>query len=336
MREQRTEASNGSDHSLVADDAASRNVLALARRVAAADVTVMLTGESGVGKELYARFIHENSPRRSQPFVAVNCAAIPASMLEATLFGHDKGAFTGAADARSGKFEQADGGTLLLDEITEMALDLQAKLLRVLQEREVERLGASRARRVDVRVIATSNRDLRQAVRDGILREDIYYRLNVFPLSIPPLRERRADIVVLAEHLIARHAGGDTLPKLSAGAARHLADHDWPGNVRELENVIQRALILQHGGSIEIADLQLDALPLHQQLNPAQGMNSGQPQHRADDLESSLRESEEQLILHALKAESGRRGAAAQRLGISPRTLRYKLARMRDMGVALP
>ncbi len=311
---------------LVAEDPASREVLALARRVAAANVTVMLTGESGVGKEMFARFIHEHSSRRDHPFVAINCAAIPEAMLEATLFGHEKGAFTGAAEARSGKFEQADGGTLLLDEITEMALGLQAKLLRVLQEREVERLGATKGRRVDVRVIATSNRDLRRAVADGILREDIYYRLNVFPLRIPALRDRPGDIVPLAEHLLGRHCGaGAEPPRLSAAAAGFLAGQPWPGNIRELENVVQRALILHRGGEIGIEDLRVEG---------ADGALD--PEAAPADLESSLRVSEGELILSALKAEAGGRKAAARRLGISPRTLRYKLARLREMGLAVP
>jgi two-component system response regulator FlrC len=312
---------------LVAADPTTREVLELARRVAAADVTVTLTGESGVGKEVFARFIHEASRRRHGPLVAINCAAIPDSMLEATLFGHEKGAFTGADGAHSGKFEQADGGTLLLDEITEMALGLQAKLLRVLQEREVERLGATGGKAVDVRVIAMSNRNLRQAVADGILREDIYYRLNVFPLRIPPLRERTADILPLAEYLLARHgAGRESVPKLGIEAARRLCAHDWPGNVRELDNVIQRALILQHGEEIGPADLQID-LP----ERPVPALSDS-----ASGLESSLRASEGEIILDALKAENGRRKAAAERLGISPRTLRYKLARLRDLGLSVP
>ncbi len=316
---------------LVAEDPASREVLALARRVAAADVTVMLTGESGVGKEMFARFIHEHSSRRDGPFVAINCAAIPEAMLEATLFGHEKGAFTGAADARSGKFEQAEGGTLLLDEITEMALGLQAKLLRVLQEREVERLGATKGRRVDVRVVATSNRDLRRAVADGVLREDIYYRLNVFPLRIPALRDRPADIVPLAEHLLARHCGaGAEPPRLSPAAAAFLEAQPWPGNIRELENVVQRALILCRAAEIGIEDLRIEA------PGPAGPAGPAGPEVEPADLEYSLRRSEGELILNALKAEAGHRNAAAERLGISPRTLRYKLARLRQMGMAVP
>jgi len=313
---------------LLAADPRSREVQELARRVAAADVTVTLTGESGSGKEVFARFIHEHSRRCHGPLIAINCAAIPETMLEATLFGHEKGAFTGAAFAHSGKFEQADGGTLLLDEITEMPLGLQAKLLRVLQEREVERLGAATGRRVDVRVIAMSNRDLPQAVADGILREDIYYRLNVFPIRIPALRERPGDIVPLAEYLIERHAAGLARPPvITTEAAERLRAHRWPGNVRELDNVMQRALILHHGDTIEVDDLQIET---------ARPAATG---HAAVDpplLASSLRASEGELILDALRAEKGQRKAAADRLGISARTLRYKLARLRDLGLSIP
>lgn len=313
----------------VAVSARSRELLALAERVAAADVTVMLNGESGVGKEIFARFIHARSARAAGPFVAINCAAIPEPMLEATLFGHEKGAFTGATEARPGKFELACGGTLLLDEITEMALGLQAKLLRVLQEREVERLGAARSRAVDVRVVATSNRNLREAVAQGRLREDLYYRLNVFPLQVPPLRERVEDIVPLARELLARHASDDQVPLLTEAACQHLRAHHWPGNVRELENVVQRALILQHRGEIDVDALHLD--------DDAGCVGAGRrPAAPGGDLEAALRASEDELILEALRVEAGRRKAAAERLGISPRTLRYKLARLREQGVALP
>jgi two-component system, response regulator FlrC len=308
----------------LAVDPASRALVGLARRVAAADVTVMLTGESGVGKEVFARFVHEASARRAARFVAVNCAAIPEAMLEATLFGHEKGAFTGASEARPGKFELADGGTLLLDEVTEMPLVLQAKLLRVLQEREVERLGAPQARRVDVRVLATSNRDLGQAVRDGVLREDLYYRLNVFPLYVPPLRQRPADIAPLAERLLARHAGGRLIPTLTDAAIRKLLAHCWPGNVRELENVMQRALILATDHTIDAGALVIE-LP----SAPACGPEAGSA---PADLDQGLQTREAELIRQALLAEGGRRKDAAERLGISPRTLRYKLARLRAAG----
>jgi len=315
--------------SLVAEDDASKRIVALARRVAESDVSVMLTGESGVGKEVFARFIHAHSARRAGPFVALNCAAIPEALLEATLFGYEKGAFTGASDARPGKFEQADTGTLLLDEVTEMPLGLQAKLLRVLQEREVERLGAARGRRVDVRVIATSNRNLRAAVAEGVLREDLYYRLNVFPLHIPPLRERRGDIVPLAEFLIGRHHKDvATRPRPTPAALARLEAHDWPGNVRELDNVMQRALVLQHGDRIDVDDIRIEDAPSRLVALP--------PDRAPSALDRARRASEGELILDALRAERGRRKAAAERLGISPRTLRYKLARLRELGVAVP
>ncbi|WP_372695800.1 sigma-54-dependent transcriptional regulator, partial [Immundisolibacter sp.] len=236
----------------VADDPRSRELLSLAARVADSEVSVLLTGESGTGKEVMARYIHDQSPRRDGPFVAINCAAIPENMLEATLFGYEKGAFTGASSAHAGKFEQAHGGTLLLDEISEMALGLQAKLLRVLQEREVERLGGRQPIDLDVRVLATSNRDLAAEVAAGRFREDLYYRLAVFPLHLPPLRERPADILPLARRLLARHWRRPTpAPVLADAAVGALLGYTWPGNVRELDNMIQRALILADAGAIE-------------------------------------------------------------------------------------
>ncbi len=313
----------------VATDTASRELLALAQRVAGSDVTVMLTGESGSGKEVIARFVHEQSARRDARFVAVNCAAIPETMLEAVLFGHEKGAYTGAAEARAGKFEQANGGTLLLDEVTEMELGLQAKLLRALQEREVERLGATEPRKVDVRVIATSNRDLRQAVADGVLREDLYYRLNVFPLRVPPLRDRPADIVPLAEHLLERHLPADApRPRLHRSAIARLLSHDWPGNVRELDNVIQRALIMASSPcTIDAQAIVIEAA--------CRGGGDVSGEDADGELDAELRDREGELILSALRAEGSRKDAAA-RLGISPRTLRYKLARLRESGICVP
>jgi len=231
----------------IAEDPQSRRLLELAARVAQSDVTVLLNGESGTGKEVLARFIHARSKRHAGPFVAVNCAAIPEQMLEALLFGHERGAFTGAQQRSVGKFVQANGGTLLLDEVTEMELGLQAKLLRVLQEREVEPLGASKPVPLDVRVLATSNRDLEQAVRDGTFREDLYYRLSVFPLRIAPLRERPGDIGALAERFVAARALRPC--RLSVAALARLKAYPWPGNVRELENVIQRALLLADGAT---------------------------------------------------------------------------------------
>ncbi len=312
----------------VAEDAASLHLLQLARRVAASDATVLLTGESGTGKEVIARYIHRHSPRAEQPFVAINCAAIPENMLEATLFGYEKGAFTGAHKTTPGKFEQAQGGTLLLDEISEMDLALQAKLLRVLQEREVERLGGGRVLALDVRVLATSNRDMRDAVQDGRFREDLYYRLNVFPLHLPPLRERRADIVPLARVLLAQLARkmGRPAPRLAATAEQALLGYDWPGNVREMDNLLQRALILQDGQEIQPADL------LFETAQPASPPAPAAPEDEAD-LNDGLKQHEHQLIMDALR--QGSRQAAAERLGISPRTLRYKLARLREEGYSL-
>lgn len=244
---------------VIAEDARSREVLLLASRVARSDATVLLTGESGTGKEVFARYIHDQSGRACGPFVAINCAAIPDSLLEATLFGHERGAFTGAQMAQAGKFEQANGGTLLLDEISEMPLGLQAKLLRVLQEREVERVGGKRPVALDIRVLATSNRDMVAEVKAGRFREDLYYRLNVFPLAIPALRERPGDILPLAEFFVEQHCQrlGYNRAQLSPQAERTLLLHTWPGNIRELENAIHHALLVCRDGHVQPNDLQL-------------------------------------------------------------------------------
>ena len=315
---------------MVVADPRSEQLAALARRVAASDATVMLCGESGTGKEVVARYIHRHSARREGPFVAVNCAAIPENMLEAMLFGYEKGAFTGAHQSRPGKFEQAQGGTLLLDEVTEMDAALQAKLLRVLQEREVERLGGRRTIPLDVRVLATSNRDLAEAVSRGEFRQDLYYRLNVFPLVVPPLRERPRDVLPLARRFLVRYNGRAPLPELTAGALERLRRHDWPGNVRELENVMQRALILRNGDRITAEDIRFEA------LSSASGREGGGAEApSAERLEADLRQREADLILSALEA-GGSRVEVARRLGISPRTLRYKLARLREAGIPIP
>lgn len=314
----------------VACEPSSRQLLELAARVARSNSTVLISGESGTGKEVLARYIHQQSPRASHPFVAINCAAIPDNMLEATLFGHEKGAFTGAIAAQPGKFEQANGGTLLLDEISEMPLALQAKLLRVLQEREVERVGGRKPIALDIRVVATTNRDLAGEVAAGRFREDLFYRLSVFPLAWRPLRERPGDVVQLAERLLARHvAKMQHAPvRLSADAQACLQAWTWPGNVRELDNALQRALILQQGGVIEAADFCLDgAIPLSGGTVPLSGQRE-QSVEQGDD----KRRHEYQQIIDTLRAERGRRKEAAERLGISPRTLRYKLAQMRDAG----
>jgi two-component system response regulator FlrC len=282
-----------------------------------------------------ARYIHQHSHRSSQPFVAINCAAIPDNMLEATLFGHEKGSFTGAIAAQAGKFEQADGGTLLLDEISEMPLGLQAKLLRVLQEREVERVGGRKPIALDIRVVATTNRDLAGEVAAGRFREDLYYRLSVFPLAWRPLRERTADILPLAERLLAKYISKmkHTAVRFSPQARACLTTYAWPGNVRELDNAIQRALILQQGGLIEAPDFCLAGpvacapLPVLVESLPLDTAES------SGALGDDLRRREFEMIIETLRAERGRRKEAAERLGISPRTLRYKLAQMRDAGM---
>lgn len=312
----------------VVSDPISRELLQLASRVAKSDASVMIGGESGTGKEVLARFIHAESDRATKPFIAINCAAIPESLLEATLFGYEKGAFTGANASTPGKFEQADGGTILLDEITEMPLELQAKLLRVLQEQEVERLGGRKVLKLNVRILATSNRNLKQTVADGLFREDLYYRLNVFPLAWPPLRARPADIVPLAEFLIVKHAqrmGVKRLPELHPEAAKRLKEHSWPGNVRELENVVQRALILATGDQITLQSLVIEA-------DLSAPVSEPKIEFSGEALKEDLWEQERQMILDALKQEGGRKKETAERLGISPRTLRYKLAKMRDEG----
>jgi two-component system response regulator FlrC len=322
---------------LIAEDKRSRELVLLSQRVAASDVTVMISGESGTGKEVLARFIHDHSERAEGPFVAINCAAIPENMLEAVLFGYEKGAFTGAYKSCSGKFEQAQGGTLLLDEITEMELGLQAKLLRVLQEREVERLGGKGSVPLDMRVLATTNRNLREAVSNGRFRQDLYYRINVFPLNIPALRDRPEDILPLAQQLACRHAQGDRCTDFTREAEQYLRSHAWPGNVRELENVIQRALILKTSHCIEVSDICLDDMadlpaPVTQEctIRVDSDMNTGRL------LEKDLKTKERELIIAALEAGNGSRKDVANRLGISPRTLRYKLARLRDAGMGIP
>jgi two-component system response regulator FlrC len=327
----------------IVGDESSINLLNLACKVAASDATVMVLGPSGSGKEVLSRYIHDQSSRNDAPFVAINCAAIPENMLEATLFGYEKGAFTGAIQACPGKFEQAQQGTILLDEITEMDLSLQAKLLRVLQEREVERLGGRKTISLDVRVIATSNRDLKEAVALGKFREDLYYRLNVFPITWLPLSQRIGDIMPLAQHLLAHHfvnIKGKTaslIPEFTASAVHKLTTHSWPGNVRELENVIQRALILTNGQVIDSADLLIE--PDNQQIFDNNSSFSAQVNLQEDDkslLGSELRLQEHQIILDALQTYHGKRKDVAEKLGISPRTLRYKLAKMRESGIDLP
>ena len=316
-------------HDLILADSLSQHMAELARRVAQSAATVMISGDSGTGKEVFAKYIHECSPRSHKPFIAINCAAIPETMLESLLFGYEKGAFTGAVATKAGKFEQANHGTLLLDEISEMDLGLQAKLLRVLQEKEVERLGSSRPIKLDVRILATTNRNLKAEVAAGRFREDLYYRLNVFPLALPSLRQRPGDILALAQNFIERYQGHRSV-KMDAQAGAMLLSHTWPGNVRELENVIQRALILSQGSTINGIDIvfetQTETTAPTEPAAPATIVPTA--------LENDLKSLEKEIIFDAIAKSS--RKAAAEKLGISPRTLRYKIAQFRKMGVAIP
>jgi two-component system response regulator FlrC len=322
----------------VAADPESLSVLALADRLAGTDIPVLINGPTGTGKEVLSRFIHNRSARRDKPFVAVNCAAIPETMLEALLFGHQKGAFTGAATAGEGFFRAAEGGTLLLDEIAEMPLALQAKLLRALQEGEVVPVGATTPVKVDVRIIACANRDLPMEVEEGRFRADLYYRLNVFPMALSALRERPADIVPLAFAMLLRHVPkGDAVPWISDAAIAMLKHHGWPGNIRELENVMRRALVLAAGktmiGSEHIVfdrparlvghDAEPAALPLTDKAEPGA------------KLAKVVQLSEARAIMDTLDACGGRRAEAARQLGISERTLRYRLASFREAGLAM-
>ena len=316
---------------IVAEDPATRQVFELARRVAASDASIMITGESGVGKEVVFRAIHRGSNRTRHTPIALNCAAIPENMLEAVLFGYDKGAFTGAYKACPGKFEQAQDSSLLLDEVSEMPLGLQAKLLRVLQERQVERLGSQQLIDLDVRIVATTNCDLRMEVEAGRFREDLFYRLNVMPLYVPPLRDRQADVIPLAAVLLQRACAKANIapPELSRGARARLLEYRWPGNVRELDNVIQRALIMHQGVAIEDGDLIFEDITLAIADRDAHN-------DEGETLGTDLKDHERRLILGALEEGRGSRKFAAEKLGISPRTLRYKIARMRDAGIVIP
>jgi transcriptional regulator with PAS, ATPase and Fis domain len=290
-------------------------VVELAKEAASSKATVLIQGESGTGKEVLARHIHVNSPRSTQPFVAVNCAAIPEGLLESELFGHEKGAFTGAITKQVGKFEWAHRGTILLDEISEMPLPLQAKLLRVLQEHEIERVGGRKPVPVDLRIIATTNRRLKDHTAAGKFREDLYYRLNVIPLNIPPLRERKGDIPLLIEYFILKHGGGGNqpLPRMSQDTIQHFLQYDWPGNIRELENMVERWLVLYQGGFLTTSHLFLNEGAAT--LPPT---SLGKPS-------LSVREMERALIMETLQAMNGNRTQAAKVLGISLRTLRNKL-----------
>ncbi|WP_370187826.1 sigma-54 interaction domain-containing protein [Qipengyuania sp.] len=319
----------------VAADPASLSIIALADRLARTDIPVLINGPTGTGKEVLSNFIHRRSERADKPFIAVNCAAIPETMLEAMLFGHEKGSFTGANAAGEGFFRAADGGTLLLDEIAEMPLSLQAKLLRALQEGEVVPIGATRPVKVDVRIIACANRDLPHEVAEGRFRADLYYRLNVFPIEMLALRERRADIAPLAFTMLLRHAAkGDRVPWISDAAMAALVDYAWPGNVRELENVMRRALLLSQGKSVIDAEHIIFDMTARAVEKPVAAELPTETKGPAK-LSKIVQISEARAIMEALDAVGGHRANAARALGISERTLRYRLASFREAGIAV-
>ncbi|GGD64337.1 sigma-54 interaction domain-containing protein [Croceicoccus mobilis] len=339
-------AMSGNDNPIAADPE-SLSIFALAQRLAASEIPVLINGPTGTGKEVLSRFIHMRSPRADRPFIAVNCAAMPETMLEAMLFGYQKGAFTGANAASEGFFRAADGGTLLLDEIAEMPINLQAKLLRALQESEVVPIGSSKPVKIDVRIIAACNRDLPVEVAEGRFREDLYYRLNVFPLTLSALRQRRNDIPMLAYALAMRHVPtGQQVPFFSDDAVAMLTAHSWPGNVRELENVVRRALLLANGEGVIAADhIVFDRPAILVEPAPVGGDNvraiplrpAAPARAAASDasLHDIVQHSESEAILRALDDHGGNRVRTAAALGISERTLRYRLASMRDAGVEM-
>ena len=336
-------AANTADNERVVQDESMKKLYALIAKVAKTDVTVLLQGESGTGKEVIAGYIHQNSAYHRGPFIAINCAAIPENMLEAMLFGYEKGAYTGAVQAMPGKFELAQSGTLLLDEIAEIDLGLQAKLLRVLQEKEVERLGSHKKIKLNIRILAATNQKQKEQMEQGRFREDLYYRLNVFPINIPPLRNRPGDILPLARELMQRHRmDGKILPEFDPEAAEKMMAYPWPGNVRELDNVVQRALILQSGDKITVDDLvfedadsMLAAMTGHMPSENIEALDNINEKPELGGLGDGVRSAEESIILQTLQMENGSRKATAEKLGISPRTLRYKMARMKDSGVII-
>lgn len=347
---------------MIAGDPNMLAVLGVADRIAPSDATVLITGESGTGKEVMSRYIHNKSKRANGPFISLNCAAIPENLLESELFGHEKGAFTGAVARRLGKFEEANGGTLLLDEISEMHPTLQAKLLRAIQERVIDRIGGNTPVKVDIRLVATSNRDMEQHVRDGKFREDLYFRLNVINLALPALRERPSDILPLAQMFADKYSEQNSLPpkKLSEAAAEKLRAHHWPGNVRELENTMHRAVLVSGEAEIEAGAIVLSgqktaalmAQAVSSQQSPAARQPEAAAPHTAapsgrsdaaaaDDSTAalvgrSLSDVERDLIINTLTHCLGNRTHAANILGISIRTLRNKLKEYGDAGIAVP
>jgi two-component system response regulator FlrC len=350
--------SNDGHKDIVTQNAAMKSLLEVASNVARSKATILIQSESGTGKELLAQYIHNHSDRAGKPFVAVNCAAMPDTLLESELFGHKKGAFTGASQDHRGKFEQAHTGTILLDEISEMALPLQAKLLRVLQEQEVDKVGGKEPIKVDVRVIATTNRDMLGCVESGKFREDLYFRLNVIPLALPPLRERKDDIPMLVDHFLAKHAqlNNREKPQMVAAALEVLGNYNWRGNVRELENVVERALLLSNGNEIFPNHLLMHSQTGQRSINedlasatntnfvakpaatdatettPALATDAATGAQLGIEVGMSMKEAEKKLIFETLKETNGNRTHASRILGISIRTLRNKLNEYREEG----
>lgn len=325
-------AATRENHALIYGDKKTEAVLKLAKQVAPSEANILLTGQSGTGKEVFSRFIHDNSKRANKKFVAVNCAAIPETLLESELFGYEKGAFTGAVARRIGKFEEASGGTLLLDEISETDVKIQAKLLRAIQEKEIDRIGGKAPIKVDTRIIATSNRNLDECVKNGTFRQDLYYRLNVVNINIPPLKDRPDDIIVLAKHFAKKYSELNDIPlkEMTPAAEQKLLNYLWPGNVRELENTVHRAVLLSTGDKIDEDAILLDDIDAV--INPAAGTEmSG-----AEFVGSTVACMERNLIIDTLKHTMGNRTTAANILGISIRTLRNKLKQYQDEGFEVP
>ncbi|PCI49597.1 MAG: sigma-54-dependent Fis family transcriptional regulator [Alphaproteobacteria bacterium] len=332
------------DHKFIYRDRNMMQVVKLANQIAASEASIMITGDSGTGKEIMARHVHNKSRRRGKPFIAINCAAIPENLLESELFGHEKGAFTGAIARRIGKFEEANGGTLLLDEISEMDVRLQAKLLRVVQEREVDRVGGSSAVKIDIRIIATTNKNLQQEVKNGSFREDLLFRLNVVNLNIPPLKDRPEDIRALCKHFAVRYAEFNGLPpkNITGNAMKVLINHSWPGNVRELENTIHRAVLLTTGTDIDASDIVLPDGRPHMEIQSGASRENPytpegtEPLAAASLIGRTVSDVEKDLIIDTLKHCLGNRTHAANILGISIRTLRNKLNIYMSDGVTVP
>ena len=326
-------AATRENHALIYGDKKTEAVLKMAKQIAPSEANVLLTGQSGTGKEIFSRFIHDNSKRANKKFVAINCAAIPETLLESELFGYEKGAFTGAVARRIGKFEEASGGTLLLDEISETDIKIQAKLLRAIQEKEIDRIGGKAPIKVDVRIIATSNRNLDECVKNGTFRQDLYYRLNVVNINIPPLKDRKADIVVLAKHFVKKYSELNDLPikEMTPQAEEKLLNYLWPGNVRELENTVHRAVLLSTGEKIDEDAVLLDDID-----SIISAPQEGEVMSGGEFVGKTVASMERNLIIDTLKHTLGNRTVAANILGISIRTLRNKLKQYQEEGFDIP